>query len=232
MNSSTKIECYNCPFLCQKEVYLSEGEARLLNANKTEVIYNNNETLIKQGSFANDIFFVKDGIVKLFLENKNGKNIILQLVTSGSFIGFAAIKGEQLYNFSVAAVKQTVVCVIKNSVINEIVSKNHQFSNYLNDWLIKDHNMLYQKIRSVATKNMLGRIAEVLLYLDEECFKNEFIYEIMSKRDMSELAGVSLDSYTKTINEFIKEDLIVFDNDQKRYILKDAEKLKKISLYG
>lgn len=232
MDDINQVDCLNCAFLCGNEVNLSQEEAQILNKNKTEVIYHANETLIKQGTFANDIFFIKEGVVKLFLESKNGKNVILQLLSSGMFIGFASMEEGRLYNYSVSAVKPTVVCVIKKDVINDIKNRNHQFINYLNDWLVMDHNMLYHKIRTVTTKNMMGRVAESLLYLDNDFLKKEDLSEFFTKREMAELAGVSLDSFNKILNDFKKEDIIDMEGCANSFLIKDRRKLEKISIYG
>ncbi len=224
------LNCENCLFNDIHALNLSVEEKVNLNQNKTEVIFRQGENIVKQGVFTSDVYFVKEGIIKLYIENANGKDLILKLVEPGNYIGLPTVDPGQYYGFSAQAVKNSIVCVIRNEALNNIADSNHNFCRHINGWLINDYQYLYHKISSIAIKQMNGRLAETLLYLAEEKFSKENIYEYITRRDIADLSGMSLESMNKLLNEFRLKSLI--ESDGKAIKIKDRDTLMKIGKYG
>jgi CRP/FNR family transcriptional regulator len=77
---------------------------------------------------------------------------------------------------------------------------------------------------------MSGRLAEALLYLSQEKFKEESIYEYITRRDVADLSGMSIESMNKVLNEFKSKSLI--ETEGKVIKILDYYTLTKISTYG
>lgn len=57
-------------------------------------------------------------------------------------------------------------------------------------------------------KQMNGRMAEALLYLDSLKNEQEAIFQFLSRKDLAEFAGISAESAVKLLKIFQKEGLI------------------------
>ena len=66
-------------------------------------------------------------------------------------------------------------------------------------------------VRSLMYKQMNGRIADTLLYIDS--FKNEKpdVFQLLSRKDLADFAGISTESAVKLLKTFEKEGLIVLN---------------------
>lgn len=224
------MNCKKCLLYNIGDFSLTKAEVLNLSYNKTEIIFRQGENIVKQGVFSSDIYFVKEGIIKLYIENANGKDLILKLVEPGNYIGLPTVEPGLYYGYSAQAVKNSIVCVIRSEALNNIADNNHSFCRYLNNWLVNDYQYLYKKISSIANKQMNGRLAESLLYLSQEKFKKENIYEYITRRDLADLSGMSIEGMNKTINEFKSKFLIEIDG--KAIKILDYHTLTKISKYG
>jgi CRP/FNR family transcriptional regulator len=87
-----------------------------------------------------------------------------------------------------------------------------------------------ETIRTLMVKQMNGRMAETLLYLDELKNENGAIFPLLSRKDLADFAGISTESAVKLLKNFEKDSLIrLLDKD---ITLLDRNTLKQISQKG
>jgi CRP/FNR family transcriptional regulator len=72
-------------------------------------------------------------------------------------------------------------------------------------------------------KQMHGRLADVLLYLDSISYNNEPVFSYLSRKEVADFAGLSTESTVKLLKGFEKDGLI-------RLIDKNIELIKKEAL--
>ncbi len=91
---------------------LSSEELDILNEKKTQVHYQQGETIFKQGAFAPYVLFVVKGLVKIFLQTGYEKQINLRLANAGEYMAFSSIFDKNVYTYSASALKDTTICMI------------------------------------------------------------------------------------------------------------------------
>jgi len=84
--------------------------------------------------------------------------------------------------------------------------------------------------RNILYKQMNGRMADTLLYLDSLKAENENIFRLLSRRDIADFAGISAESAVKLLKNFEEDSLIQLI--EKDIIIVNYEKLKEISKRG
>jgi CRP/FNR family transcriptional regulator len=77
---------------------------------------------------------------------------------------------------------------------------------------------------------MHGRLASSLLYLNSLKSALPNIFQLMSRKDLADFAGISTESTVKLLKSFEKEGLAELQD--KDIILPDLEKLKEIQKRG
>jgi len=166
----------------------------------------------------------------LTLEGTNGKNIIYSFQTTGNFLCLSAIYNDDNFPFTIEAMTNTSVCLIKKEALIELQKNNNEINKLIFDWYIKEHNELYNKIKTLGTKNMPGRLADALLHFSQEKFQNEDIFNSLTRNDIAEFSAMSLESMMKYFTEFKNDKLIdvigknILINNPKMF-----ERLTKIS---
>ena len=76
---------------------LTEEQLELIDKNRLEVSYKKGETILKQGSFASSILYLKKGLLKLYIEGKNDKNLIISIIPEGNLIGLPSLYGDSIH---------------------------------------------------------------------------------------------------------------------------------------
>ncbi|MCX6230132.1 MAG: Crp/Fnr family transcriptional regulator [Bacteroidetes bacterium] len=209
---------------------LSENEINFIRKSKTMVYFRKGENLTKQGTFASFILFIVDGIVKQYIEGDLNKNYNLRLYKTGEFIGLSAIYNENRFNYSSVAITDTHAFLIEKEAMLNILENNALFASKIMKAYCSQNNFLFNALRNVIYKQMNGKIADALLYLDKETYNSSSVFPYLSRKDLAEFAGTSVESAVKTLKNFEKENIIKLE--EKNIVLLDKEKLEEISKRG
>ena len=67
---------------------------------------------------------------------------------------------------------------------------------------------LFGTVSTLIYKQMNGRLAETLLYLDGMRDQDDAIFQLLSRKDLAEFAGISTESTVKLLKSFEKDGLI------------------------
>jgi CRP/FNR family transcriptional regulator len=198
-------------------------EIELVKDSKIQVQFIKGENLTKQGAFASSVLYVVDGLVRQYVIGDANRNFNLRIIQSGEFIGLSAAFSRHTYDYSTIALKDTLVCLIEKDAISGLIKSNGSFGYGLIKRVFENDSSMYETLRSVMYKQMHGRLADVLLYLDSIRYKNESIFGLLSRTEIADFAGLSTESTVKLLKEYEKDGLI-------KLINKDIEVLKRDDL--
>ncbi len=210
--------------------FLTEDEKALIDNYKVDIHYKKGETIIKQGTFASNILFLKEGLVKIYLEG-NPKDLILKISPANFIIGLPSIfEGNSKFTYSVATYEDSVVSMIDMNIFKQILNANATFANKVISILNEETALVYGRFFCLTMKQSHGRVADILLCLSQRVFKHKRFYLSISKNDLADLTGLSSESVIRIFKEFKEEGLLVTDG--KIIEILDFERLEKISLLG
>lgn len=221
-------DCRNCPYKSKAFSYLSDDEISSLQEKCLIIKFKKGEVIAKQGTPASHSMYISQGLVKLYVEG-NSRNIIIRLIPEGSFIGLHSIFSDiGIYNFSVAAITETSICMLPKDVFLAQAEKNHKFLLEVTKGISACADMSLDKILSLSEKTARGRLIDVLLYFAEDIYKsNSFVLPI-TRRELAELCSISTENAVRILSELRKEGLIGIEG--KKLIIKQPALLKKLLL--
>lgn len=189
--------------------------------------FRKNETICKQGALTNHVFYQTSGLTKAYLESPHDSNFIFKVIPSFDFVGLSSLFGENTYQFTVSALKNTSVYLIEKDVFRQVFLSNQDFALHVMKWYSNNYEKLLVKISGISSKQSLGRIAEVLLHLSESVFMSSVIESCISRKDIAEMAGLSTESAVRIMSD-LKADNIIKTNKSEIEIVNPAV-LRKLS---
>ncbi len=209
---------------------LTNEELELVCASKTQVQFRKGDNLTKQGTFASFVLFVINGLSLQYIESDTNKSFNLSIVQPGEFIGLSSAFSSLTFSYSTVALTDCQAFLIEKPAIIELIKQNGTFGLGIIKRYCEQNSGMFDSFRMVLYKQMNGRIAEVLLYLDS--FKNGFpeIFELLGRKDIANFAGITTESTVKILKSFEKDNLIKLTN--KDIELLDYSGLKEISKRG
>lgn len=210
---------------------LDESELVHSNNHRVQLDFKRGETIFKQGSFANHVYFVKKGLVKVYMEIPHSeKNLVINILPTGNLIGLPSLYGNKVHTYTATAIENTTVCIIENSVIKELIESNGKFAAEIIKTMNHCSNSTFTRFVSLTHKQLNGRLAEALIYLSEEIYKNTTFKLSLSRADLGELTGMSTMSVVKVIKDFKVNNII--KNEGGTIEIINMPLLKRISEIG
>jgi len=228
----TIIEC-NCVGCLKKNIIfdpLSDEQLAKLNKNKYTAKYKAGETIFKQGTLVSHVLSLTDGLVKVYIEGLNDRNLILKLAKAGELIGGPGIFTDKRFHYTVTALSDSIACFLELNAIIEMIHENKEFAISLLTHVNKAMAFHFNKFIVLTQKQMQGRIADALIYLSADIYQNTSFTMDISRQDLADLTAMSKESAIRILKEF-KEDGIISLNNNYLEILK-PDKLKIISSIG
>lgn len=209
---------------------LSPEEIELVRASKTQVLFRKDDSLTKQGAFASYILFIITGLAKQYLEGDGIKNYNLRIIKPGEFVGLSAVFLKNTFNYSSIALTDCQVFLVEKDAIAKVVKQNGMFGFNIIKRYCEQNADLFNVIRNLNYKQMNGRMADTLLYIESLKVENEGIFQLLSRKDIAEFAGISTESAVKLLKSFEKDGLIKLN--EKDIVLLDHNSLQEISRRG
>jgi CRP-like cAMP-binding protein len=210
--------------------FLTEDEAAFLESNKSSLNYKKGEIILKQGTFANNILFIKTGLCKIYIQGIQ-KKIVLTLKKEKNFLGITSLYyDKKLYLYSASALEECEIDFYDKEAFKEVMKKNALFTNEIVKYLNHNSVKIYGRIACLAEKNARGKVADMLL-----CFANNlfgcFEFTVpLSRMDLAEFADLSMENTIRILKEFEKDGIITLDG--KKLSILNVEALERISQFG
>ncbi len=209
---------------------LTPQEKELIDVNSVSIEFKKGETICKRGAFASHIYFLEEGLLKVYLEERN-KNLILMLSTRNNLIGLSSIfEGNNKFLYSVSTYTESKVSMIDIQVFRQLLKQNALFSYHIINILNENTAQIYGRFFSLTQKQLHGRLADILLCLANRIFKSNTYNLPLSRSDLSDLTGMSTESVIRLLKEF-KDDRLI-DMNCKEIELLDIARLERISEFG
>ncbi len=214
-------DCENCskgPTCCELNCF-KENEANLfrqltseeldfLVEEKQQISYNAKETIIKQNTTSTFVVCMRDGLAKVYVEGEKGKNLVVRIIRKGDFISGGGLFNGNVQHFTISAITPVRCCLIDSSKLTKLFSENNKFAVELLRNHTKQSNFLLSKLVNLTQKYMPGRVADTLLYLKNDIYKNKTFTTELTRQELAEMSNMTKESLVRILQQFKESKLI------------------------
>lgn len=194
------------------------------------VNYNRRDIIVKQYSASSHVYYIIKGIIKVSSEQRKGKNLVMKIDTTGSFVGLISLLGGDSYNFTVTAVENCTLAQIPVTTLKSVMLQNARFALEISQLISRHGLFLINRLAGLLYKQLPGRVADLILYFADDIFcNNEFEFPV-NRTELAELCGTTKESLIRTLLEFNHDRIIELERNRIRIISYDI--LKTLSRFG
>ncbi|MCD4696402.1 MAG: Crp/Fnr family transcriptional regulator [Bacteroidales bacterium] len=222
--------CKNCMVKSCTVYNLNEEELEILCKNSTEIIFQKSERIIKQGTFTQNIVFIKSGIIKMHLTGPINKDEILNIDKGPVFVGVPDVFANKTHSYSITALSDTIACFIDYPGYEYLVENNGKFALEVIKEISSGIVSYYKHCVYKVQKQLTALLAEALLYLADYIFENDEFQIPLTRVEFGEYIGTTRETVTKIIRDFTADKIIEVDG--KNFKLLNKKILQKISNAG
>jgi CRP-like cAMP-binding protein len=225
-------QCFNCEDCYQRNPIfglLSKEELEIINTKRVEVSFRQNETIYKQGMPLTHMVVLRSGMGKIYIEGSKGRNLVLSYTKPFELNGGIGVFLDQIHHSSLLAATDCESCFIDINSFNQVTQRNVKFMEaYLKHYSEKIRQTYYQ-FTVLTQKNMEARMAESILYLNDQIFSDGAIKDI-SKQDLADFTAMSKESAIRVLKEFKDEGYIAIEKQDIH--VRNVDLLRKIATLG
>jgi len=216
-----KADIFNC--LCQSEL-------EAINENRLEVRYKAGELIFKQGTPNLHFLCLTSGMVKLYIEGFDGKNLVIGIVKPIEYILGPGIYVDAKHHYSAMAIEDSTACLVEANVFKALIRTNPDFADTFIRKISNLSILNFEQAISLTQKQMPGRIADVLIYLKDRVYASNPFTTTLSRQDLADMSGMSKESAIRILKDFKDEGIIHVDGNH--FEIMNVEQLYKISQTG
>ena len=227
---SKPCSCLICDFRDVVFSYLDEDSIDELCNNREEQVFRKGEIINHEGEKITNFKYLKSGLVKLYRRTSTGDEQVITITRPFEFVSNMSIFSEDKYQYSVSALEDSVVCMVKLDFIKKLFLKNGGFAMGLLTKISMINDKIISQTLDIRQKNLVGRVAYVLLYFTKQIYSSRVFDLPVSRKEIADYIGMSTANVIRTLSDFKKEGIIrVFG---KTIEVVDVEKLEIISKRG
>lgn len=202
-----------------RKEFISRGHQRKFRAK---------EIIFMEGIREDCLFYITNGLVKMFMNSNEGKEKALAILSSGQFFGETSFFDGLDYPVSARALIDTVVYSINQKDLKILLKEEPEIAFDLFRLMAEKMRGGIQQIKDLVFFDIAGRLASQVLHFGEkfgeQVERGTLIKISLTHQEYADLLGASRVTVTKTINMFQEEGVITTVN--RRILILDEQKLR------
>lgn len=210
---------------------LSDKAIHEINALFQAEGYTTDEFIYFSGDAAVKLYVVAEGKVKLLRHATTGQEVILDVLRPGEFFGSLPILGEDTHTDTAQAHTAGCVLTITGDDFQQILRQHPGVSLELLEIMSTRLREAHELIHQLSTSTVESRLATTLLKLASKLGKEQdeavLIQLPLSRQDLADMTGATVETISRIMSQFRKENLIT--SGRRWVAIADPEQLKEIA---
>lgn len=223
--------CMDCALKSKAVSLLNKNELGILEEGCSKIHFKKGELIFKEGTPAQHIIYIRNGLVKLTKKGALDKDFILSISNEGHYLGIQNLskKTENNY-FSAVAIVETEVCFIQINNFERLLGQNGIFASEVITTIFNDEMNYFDRLVSNVQQQLPGRLAGALLYFQHEVYNSNPFVLNLTKAELASLIGTSRESVSRLMKEFNESGLIA--SEKSRITILDEARLAEVKAKG
>lgn len=183
------------------------------------------ELIFLEGDPALQVFNVTGGLIRAYKLTPDGRRQVTAFLFPGDFLG---LNVEDRYVYSAEAIGETRVCRFDRPRLTRIFEQHRQLEHRFLGMMATELARAQDRMLLLGRKTAAEKLASFLLWLEEREHEPKVLHVPMSRADIADYLGLTLETVSRTFSRFAKEGLIRSDSPH-RLELSDREALELLA---
>lgn len=203
-------------------------ELKSLSSNRKISFVKKKQLIYSEGDEPIKFYFLKEGKVKTYQSNNDGKEFITYLYNTGDFFGHIAIIENTEYKETAEAMTDCEIVGIPKNDFLELITRNQTVANNFIKLLANNIQEKENQLAQMAYNSLRKRTADSLLMLSKKYkLETEETFAIkISRDDLAAVVGTATESLIRTLSDFKADKMIEITGSEIKIV--DAKRLENL----
>ncbi|SFW27299.1 Crp/Fnr family transcriptional regulator [Chitinophaga sancti] len=212
---------------------LSKEEMERLLSDMVEQEYKKGQIIFRENNPAFGIYYIKQGKVKKYKQDRNGNEHIIYVANEGELIGYHPVLAGSTYPDSAAALEDSRIAFIPRESFLSAMEWAPGLTKHLLSALSYEYSVLANSLSIVAKHSVRERLAISLIVLREKykvsAQDTSDVSINISRKDLASMTATTEENVVRILKE-LKEEGIVGTQGRK-IIIHDVKALVEMAHY-
>jgi CRP/FNR family transcriptional regulator len=227
---TSKCNCEDCFINLIASQHLAPTICDKLYDSKKEAKFKQGDVLIEEGKNIDRFLYIKDGLIKLSQMTDKNESRIISIARPHENITLLTFFSSEKYLYTITALEDSVACSFPYQLMLDVIKSENEFAFGILNMISFASSKVINNFVRLSSKNLRGRIASILLDFADNIYKNDSFDLPLSRKEMAELIGMTVENVIRILSEFKKDGIINIDG--KSIDIVDRQKLQLIANFG
>lgn len=186
---------------------LSDDDLTTIEEHSVSRSYRKNTVVVHKGDETNSLFIIDSGSVKVYNDDENGREIVLNTQVAGDFFGELALLDDMPRSATVMTLEPCDFTVISRAAFKGWMQQYPDIAFKLISQLVMRVRELSEKVTSLALNDVYGRVTNTLKEHATEV-DGKLTTSKLTQQDIADRVGASREMVSRILNELKKDDYI------------------------
>jgi len=163
--------------------------------------YPKNSTVVAAGDPADALYIVISGRLKVMMNDKEGREVILAFLNQGDVFGEMGLIDQAPRSATVVAIESCELLTITRVDFTKCLQKSFDLTMNVICGLVKRLREADQKIGSLALMDVCGRVARLLMEMAETVDGQKVVTKKLPKKQIANMIGATREMVTRVMKE-------------------------------
>lgn len=172
--------------------------------------YKKKQKIYSEGGRPISLYYVRQGKVKTFRTNDNGKELVIGLYNKNEFFGHIPLLEQTNYQETAIAMEDSELAEIPKKDFELLINNNREVSYKFIQLLTKNISEREEQLIGMAYNSLRKKVADALIKLNKKYnASNDEKFQInITRESLASIAGTATESLIRTLGDFKNENLI------------------------
>lgn len=162
--------------------------------------YPKNSTVVATGDPADALYIVISGRLKVMMSDKEGREVILAILSQGDFFGEMGLIDQAPRSATVVTIEPCELLTITQADFTKCLQKNFELTMNVILGLVKRLREADKKIGSLALMDVCGRVARLLMEM-AETIDGQKVVTKLPKQQIAKMVGATREMVSRVMKE-------------------------------
>ncbi len=175
--------------------------------------YPRNAIILNEGDTSDSLYVILSGKVKIYLNDENGKEVILNYQEAGEYFGELSLIDDIERSASVMTVKKSNFAIISKQDFRAVLGKNPDIAIHLIKDLAYRVRVLTGNVKTLALSDVYGRVCKTLLSVATEGDDDVLVVEEpLTQQEIANRIGASREMVSRILKDLATGGYITLDH--------------------
>jgi len=180
---------------------LSDDQLLMLTQLLLRKPYPRNSTVVAAGDPADALYIVISGRLKVMMNDKERREVILAILSQGDFFGEMGMIDQAPRSATVVAMESCELLTIKRAEFTNCLKRDFDLTMSVIRGLVKRLREADRKIGSLALMDVCGRVARLLMDTAETVDGQKVVTRKLPKQQIAKMIGATREMVTRVMKE-------------------------------